>query len=232
MKSQNFRDELKSIVSKDINEFFDEYAKRILTNSKESNLSISIEGRFRELKSQEIKGIISNEEYNRELNKIRASIIDLIDQLDSSNYIANLDSKEISQMVLRLNNSSLKSEKILKEQSQKIESLNQRISYLQEELDMLRLKLLERSILSIDTQDANIESYNINEFIQTCLKYDSSKMEFEVSVIVDAVVDYSKKYPGLIASEKSMIIEGLNKLKLNVVNKKKLDTIMENFRLK
>jgi hypothetical protein len=232
MKNQNFRDELKKIVSKDINEFFEEYANRILANSKESNLVISIEGRFRELKNQEIKGIISNEEYNRELNKIRASLLDLIDQIESSNYIPNLDSNEIEKIILQLNNNSLKTDELLKEQGKQIESLNHRISYMQQEFDKLRLKILERSILSIDTQDANMESYFMSEYIQICQKYNNSIVNYEVDKIIDAVVKYSKKYPDLMASEKLMLIEGLNKLNLNVVNKKKLENIMENFELK
>ena len=232
MKNQNFRDELKKIVSKDIDVFFEEYANRILANSKESNLVISIEGRFRELKNQEIKGIISNEEYNRELNRIRSSLLDLIDKIESSSYIPNLDSNEIGKIILQLNNNSLKSDELIKEQGKQIESLNHRISYMQQELDKMRLKILERSILSIDTQDANMESYFISEYIQICQKYNNSIVNYDVDKIIDAVVKYSKKYPDLMTSEKLMLIEGLNKLNLNVVNKKKLKNIMENFELK
>jgi len=232
MKKQSFRDELKKIVSNDINKFFEEYANRIVANSRESNLTITIEGRYRELKNQEIKGIISNEEYNRELNKIRASLVDLIDQIESSSYIPNLNSKEIGQVILKLNDNSLKSEDQIKQQSKQIESLNHKINYLQQELDMLRLKLLERSILSIDTQDANLESYFISEYINICLKYNNSILSHEMNKIVEAIIKYSKKYPDLMSSEKSMLIEGVNKLKLDVVNKKKIEMIMENFEIK
>lgn len=232
MKNQKFRDELKSIASKDINEFFEDYAKRILSNSTESNLIIALEGRYRELKNQEIKGVISNEEFNREMNKIRASLIDLIDKIDSSHYIPNLDSKEVSQIILQLNQSSLKSEELISKQGKEIESLGHKMSSLHYEIDKLRMKLLERSILSIDTQDANLESNFISDYIQICLKYNNSLVKHEVDRILEAVLKYSKRYPDLIDYEKSMIIEGLTKLNLDVINKKKLDSIMENFKLK
>lgn len=228
---QKFRKELKAIAVNDPVDFFENYATKILTNSDESNLLIALKGRYQELKKQQIQGIISNDDYLLEFNKIKVAIIDLIDNIDSAHYIPDMDSSEIGPILLQLNVTSLELRELVANKEKQIESLENKLHSLQRELDRLHIKHLERAILSIDSQDANLESYFISEYLKICQKYNDITVKYEVDKIFNAVIKYSEKYPNLIDSEKSMIVEGLAKLNKDLVNQRKFDIIISNFNL-
>lgn len=90
--------------------------------------------------------------------------------------------------------------------------------------------ILENRIPSIDTQDVNLETYNIVRYLRIC-KDNDYYFQLKIDFILKAIVKYSEKYPELPDHEKNELVKTLTQLDLSLANQKKVQKILKNFGL-